>query len=107
MTSSSVVIVLSTFPADGDADTLARSLVTERLAACVNVVPAMTSFFRWEGKVEQASERQLIIKTTGARLDPLKARLAELHPYDVPEILVIAVSDGGERYLEWLRASVD
>ena len=107
MTPSSFVIVLSTFPADGDADALARTLVDERLAACVNLLPPMTSMYRWEGKIERSLERQLIIKTTAAGVDQLKARLTELHPYDVPEILVIPIADGSAKYLEWLRNSVN
>lgn len=101
------VLVLTTVPADGDADTLARTLVTERLAACVNLLPPMTSLYRWEGAVEQAAERQLLIKTTTAGVDRLQARLEVLHPYDVPELLVLPVSGGGQRYLQWLAASVD
>ena len=66
--------------------TLARTLVSERLAACVNVLPPMPSIYRWEGSVEEVTEHQLIIKTIGHRLDALKRRLNELHPYDVPEL---------------------
>jgi periplasmic divalent cation tolerance protein len=101
-----VAIVLTTFPADGDADALARALVGERLAACVNILPPMRSIYRWQGAVEEASERQLIMKTAASRVADLKRRLAELHPYDVPEILVLPVSDGGESYLEWIGDSV-
>lgn len=101
------VLVLTTLPADGDADALARTLVDERLAACVNLLPPMTSMYRWEGKVERSLERQLIIKTTSASVDLLKTRLAELHPYDVPEILVIQIVDGAEAYLRWLEGAVD
>ena len=104
---ASVVIVLSTFPADQDATTLARALVEERLAACVNVLPAMHSVFRWEGQLDEASEHQLVIKTTAARVEALKTRLAELHPYEVPEILVLGVADGGRAYLDWVGASID
>jgi periplasmic divalent cation tolerance protein len=107
MMPSPFVIVLTTVPNEDVGDTLARTFVTERLAACVNVLPPMTSIYRWEGSVEQASERQLVIKTTRASVERLKSRLGELHPYDVPEIIVVAIGDGGERYLEWLRASVD
>ena len=87
-----IVIVLSTFPADEDAAPLARALVEERLAACVNILPPMPSIYRWEGSVEQATEHQLIVKTTAARVDALRARLVELHPYDVPEIIVLPAS---------------
>ena len=99
---SSFVIVLSTFPADHDAVSFATTLVDERLVACVNILPPMQSIYRWEGKVEQASEHQLVMKTTAARVEALKARLAELHPYDVPEVLVLTVSDGADTYLRWI-----
>jgi periplasmic divalent cation tolerance protein len=99
------VIVLSTFPADQDASLLARTLVEERLAACVNVLPPMTSIYRWEGAVEQAAEHQLVMKTTAAKVEALKARIAELHPYDVPEVLVLSVSDGAASYLQWVYES--
>jgi periplasmic divalent cation tolerance protein len=100
------VIVLTTFPADGDADALARSLVSERLAACVNILPQMQSTYRWKNAVEQAAERQLIIKTEQSQLESLKQRLSALHPYDVPEMLVLAVVDGGVSYLRWISDSV-
>ncbi len=99
------VIVLSTFPADQDAAALAQALVEERLAACVNVLPPMTSIYRWEGAVEQANEHQLVMKTTAGRVEALKARIAELHPYDVPEILVLSVTDGAASYLKWVHDS--
>jgi periplasmic divalent cation tolerance protein len=106
MTGPSFVIVLTTFPVAEDVTTLARTLVDERLAACVNVLPPMASIYRWEGAVEQAREHQLIVKTTAARVEALKARLTDLHPYDVPELLVLPLSDGGASYLNWITASV-
>ena len=102
-----VVLVLTTFPIDPDeANAFARTLVEERLAACVNVHSAVTSIYRWEGAIEEAVERQLAIKTTTARLEALKARIKELHPYDVPEILVVPIAGGGEEYLRWVMDSV-
>jgi periplasmic divalent cation tolerance protein len=106
MTGPSFVIVLTTMPIAEDVTTLARTLVDERLAACVNVLPAMDSVYRWEGAVEQAREHQLIVKTTAARVEALKARLTALHPYDVPELLVLPLSDGAASYLNWITASV-
>ena len=102
---SEFVIVLTTFPADGDAEALARTLVTERLAACVNVLPPMVSIYRWKAAVEAASERQLVIKTTAARVAALQDRLTALHSYEVPEFLVLPISEGGEAYLSWLTDS--
>lgn len=103
--SSSFVIVLITFPADQDPMPLATSIVDDHLAACVNVLPPMRSVYRWEGKVEQADERQLVIKTRAERVEALKARLASLHPYEVPEMLVLSISGGSESYLQWLQAN--
>jgi periplasmic divalent cation tolerance protein len=103
---SSAVIVLTTFPADQDPLPLARALVEERLVACVNVLPAMRSVYWWEGTVEQASEHQLAMKTTRERVEALKSRLDDLHPYAVPELLVVPIVDGGEPYLAWLTESV-
>lgn len=99
---TSYVIVLTTFPVDGDAESLARTIVDERLAACVNLLPPMQSIYRWQGAVEQASERQLVMKTTVRCVDGLKKRIAALHPYDVPEILVLPVGGGAESYLNWI-----
>ena len=99
------VVVLTTIGGDIDGRELASILVAERLAACVNVLPEMDSIYRWQGAVETARERQLIIKTTGARVVRLRTRLHELHQYDVPEFLVVPIVDGSERYLGWLRES--
>jgi periplasmic divalent cation tolerance protein len=103
--SSPFVIVLTTWPADQDAAAFARTLVDERLAACVNVLPPMQSIYRWEGKVEQATEHQLVIKTTAARVEALEARIGRLHPYEVPELLVVPISDGSASYLRWIQDS--
>jgi periplasmic divalent cation tolerance protein len=98
-----IVIVLTTVGASADVDALATTLVDERLAACVNALPAMDSIYRWQGRIERERERQLVIKTTAVRLAALRERLSELHPYDVPELLVIPVADGGQAYLDWVR----
>jgi periplasmic divalent cation tolerance protein len=100
------VLVLTTWPTDRDAATLARTLVEERLAACVSVLEPMVSVYRWQGAIEQSSERQVIIKTTAAQADTVADRLSALHPYDVPEILVLPIAQGSHAYLEWLRESV-
>jgi periplasmic divalent cation tolerance protein len=102
-----VAIVLTTIGVGVDTDpaALARTLVEERLAACVNILPAMTSVYRWEGRIEKDQERQLVIKTTHDRLGALEARLRHLHPYEVPEFLVLAASGGSEAYLRWVRES--
>jgi periplasmic divalent cation tolerance protein len=101
---SEVVIVLTTFPVDRDVEELAGSLVGERLAACVNVLPPMRSIYRWQGAVESADERQVVIKTTAARLPELESRLKALHPYEVPEFLVVP-SAASLEYLSWVSQS--
>ena len=102
----SVVSVYAVFTDADEAERIGRAMVEERLAACVNLLPAMTSLYRWEGQVEEATERQLVIKTTAGAVNALQERLADLHPYDVPEFLVLPVADGSDSYLSWLRASV-
>ena len=100
-----VVLVLTTIGADADAAAIARQLVEERLAACVNMLPAMTSVYRWKGNVEQDREQQIVIKTTPDRLSALETRLRELHPYELPEFLVLAAG-GSTGYLAWVGESV-
>jgi periplasmic divalent cation tolerance protein len=102
---SDIAIVLTTLAADADAAAFARTLVEERLAACVNVIGPVTSIYRWNGKVAQDAEQQLVIKTTTARLVALEARVKALHPYDVPEFLVLTAAGGSAAYLTWLRDS--
>ena len=101
-----MVLVLTTLGADADATDLVRTLVDERLAACANVLPVMTSLYRWKGAVEQDREQQIVLKTTAERLDRLHARLKELHPYDLPEFIVLPTSSGSAAYLAWERESV-
>ena len=98
-------MVLTTIPVDFDAAGLASTLVGERLAACVNLLPPMDSIYRWKGEVETAKERQVLIKTAVAKLEALQQRIKDLHPYDVPEILVLSVAGGSDAYLAWLRES--
>lgn len=99
-----VHLVLSTCPDADTAQRLARTLVDERLAACVSVLPGVVSVYRWEGAVEAAAEVQLLIKTGGDRLDSLVARLAELHSYELPEILAVEATGGLPAYLDWVHA---
>ena len=103
---SEPVVVLTTFPHDGDVRAFALALVGDRQAACVTVLPAGESVYRWEGVVEQARERQLVVKTTRDMVDTLRRRVAALHPYDTPEFLVLRVVDGETRYLAWIRDAV-
>ena len=99
-------VVLITAPNDPEtAKRLARTLVEERLAACVNLVPGLTSVYRWKGEVVEDAEVLLIAKTTEDRLPELMTRVPELHPYEVPEVLALEVGAGHPPYLEWVRAS--
>ena len=102
MTSTDLVIVLTTAPDDSRADSWARTLVEERLAACINVHGPMASFYRWKGTVERDGERQLVIKTTGDRLAALEARVKQLHAYELPEFVVVPVATGSHAYLGWV-----
>lgn len=97
-----IVLVLTTMPDDDRADAVARALVEERLAACVNVHGPMRSTYRWKGQIEQEPERQLVIKTTRERLAKLEVRLHELHPYDLPEFVVVGAAGASAAYLEWV-----
>ena len=99
------MIVLTTLGAQTDAAAFARVLVDERLAACVNILPVMTSVYRWKGTIEEDREQQLMIKTTSDRVEALETRLHELHPYELPEFLVVAATDGSAGYLQWLDES--
>ena len=101
-----VAVVLTTIAAETDGPALARTLVSERLAACVNVLPLMTSVYRWKGQVEQDREQQLLIKTTAARLPALEARIRELHTYELPEFLVMTAEEGSAAYLAWVDEAV-
>ncbi len=99
------VLVLTTLPADADARAFAQGIVSERLAACVNLLPLMESIYRWEGKVESEPERQVVVKTTRERVEDLWERVRELHPYDVPEFVVVPIVDGNDAYLRWVAES--
>ena len=99
--------MLTTIAADADGAALARTLVEERLAACVNLLPAMTSLYRWKGQVEQDREQQVVIKTTTDRLAALETRIRELHAYELPEFLVVSAAGGSQEYLAWVRAAVE
>jgi periplasmic divalent cation tolerance protein len=99
-----VVTVFVTAPDREAAVALARQVVEERIAACGNVIPNVTSVFRWNGKIKEEEEVLLILKTSEGRAEALVARIAELHSYDVPEILTLPVSGGSEAYLGWVGA---
>ncbi len=103
--SADYVVVLTTLPADADGEAFGQGLVDERLAACVNILAPMQSVYRWEGRIEHETERQVIIKTSRDRLNALWDRVRELHPFEVPEFIVLAIADGNEAYLRWVGES--
>lgn len=99
-------IVLTTVGSEEEAKKIAHALVDGRLAACVNIVPRIESVYRWQGKVEEAQESLLIIKTTSAMISSLRDSLQQVHSYELPEFLVLAVEAGSEAYLNWVAESV-
>jgi periplasmic divalent cation tolerance protein len=104
--SALALVVLCTVSSLEDGRRMARELVDQRLAACVNLIPKVESIYRWQGAVESAEEVLLVVKTTPARFAELRDKIAELHSYEVPEILALPVTDGSAAYLEWLSADV-
>ena len=97
-------VALSTAPNMDTASTIARALVEEGLCACVNIVPAVRSIYLWDGEVCDGSEVMCVIKTRSDRIDALRERLVALHPYEVPELIVLDIADGHEPYLSWIDA---
>ena len=102
---SGIVVVLVTCPSWAVARRLAQALVRRRLAACVNILPGVESLFWWEGKVDQAREVLLVIKTPAARLEAVRRAIVRLHPYEVPEVIAMRVAGGHRPYLRWVAAS--
>jgi periplasmic divalent cation tolerance protein len=101
------LLVVSTCPDAETAQRLARALVEQRLAACVNIVGPVTSVYRWRDAVETAGETLLVIKTGADRYDALEDALRAMHPYEVPEIVAVPVQQGLRDYLEWVRSCTD
>ncbi len=99
-----IILVLSNAPDTLLAKRIAHELLEDGLAACVNLGPPMLSMYRWQGAIEGAEEVPLVIKSTRSRQAALIDRLVELHPYEVPEVVVLPVSGGLPAYLEWVRA---
>jgi periplasmic divalent cation tolerance protein len=102
-----VILAFSTCPDEASARRVAEALVIEKLATCVNRVANVRSSYIWDGRLQDDSEILLIMKTTAGRLAALRQRLAELHPYQLPELVATHVVDGNEPYLEWIRRGVD
>jgi len=99
------LVVFVTTASSEEAARLADTLVSEHLAACVNIVPAIESIYRWEGKVTHDSEALMIIKTTDERYPEVERRVKELHSYSTPEVIALRIERGSEQYLKWLSDS--
>jgi periplasmic divalent cation tolerance protein len=100
------VLVLTTVGANFDPAPLATQLVEKRLAACVNVIPQIYSVYRWQGAIEKGSEQLLLIKTVDTQVDDLREALISMHPYEVPEFLVIRIDSLSDAYRSWLISSL-
>jgi periplasmic divalent cation tolerance protein len=96
------IVLVTTCESAAEADKIASALVENRLAACVNILPGVTSVYRWKGTVERASEIILLIKTSRPLLAQVRAEIERLHSYELPEVIALPIVDGSERYLEWL-----
>lgn len=105
MKESEFVVVLTTFPMDADVTTFASTVIQERLTACVTTHPKVQSVYLWQGEIVQEKEQQLVLKTTKDRLEALWKRVRQLHPYEVPEFLVLPIIDGNPAYFNWIRQS--
>jgi periplasmic divalent cation tolerance protein len=103
---AAVCIALTTIGSLDEGRRMAHLLVERRLAACVNIIPSLTSIYRWQGAVEEAQEVMLLMKTAYDRLPALEAAVRELHSYEVPEFLALDVASGSQPYLDWLLSSV-
>ena len=99
-------LVLTTFPQEEAAREFAEELIARQLAACVNVLPEMTSVYHWDGKIEQGRECQLLIKTLAAKVEDLSQYIVENHPYELPEIIEVPISGGLPNYLSWIKGVV-
>src|SRR5574338_383690 len=101
-----VLVVLSTFPNPDKAAEVARTLVSEQLAACVNLVSQIRSIYRWQGEISDDTETLAVIKTTDERFEAMRTRLVELHPYEVAEVIALPIEAGHAPYLAWVADAV-
>ena len=100
------IIVLITASSDEEAEKIARTLVADRLAACVNIIPGIRSIFFWDGKTQDERETLLVAKSTASHMERITARVKELHSYSVPEVIALPVTAGSPGYLAWLNETV-
>ena len=99
------IVIFITAPSTDEAETIGRTLVEEKLAACANIVPGVNSIYRWKGKIESSKEALMIVKSRSSLLDRIIARVKELHSYSVPEIIAMPIAGGSSDYLNWIEES--
>jgi periplasmic divalent cation tolerance protein len=104
MIQQTFLLVLSTCPDRAKAEALARALVADTLAACVNIVPGLRSIYSWQGTVHEDDEVLLLVKTTADRFEALRERILELHPYETPEVVALELANGHDAYLRWIES---
>lgn len=102
---SNKILVFCSAPSLEKASSLAQTVVEEKLAACVNILPGVTSIYRWEGAVESSAEVLLLMKTREELFEMLRARIVEQHPYELPEVIAVSIANGHAEYLKWIGAS--
>jgi len=107
MSNASCQLILCTCPNSAIAEQLASLLVEQRLAACINIVPGLTSIYRWQGKIEKDTEVLLLIKTTQDRYAGVESAIQQHHPYELPEIIAVTVDEGSPDYLRWITSSME
>ncbi|MFV2057836.1 MAG: divalent-cation tolerance protein CutA [Thiohalomonadales bacterium] len=103
---TSFCLVLTTCPDKDSAHTVAHSLIEGRLAACVSILPPITSIYRWQGKIESNEELMLLIKTKNSQFSAIKEQILDVHPYELPEIISVPISNGLDQYLRWVADNV-
>ena len=103
MSENKFIMIITTVNSDSAAKKIAQALIEEKLAACVNIIPSVTSIFRWEGKVSTESELILIAKSKEKLFDEIKDKILSLHPYKLPEIITVPIVDGSKEYLKWVE----
>jgi len=107
MTDSPYRLILCTCPNTQVAEQLATSLVEQRLAACINIVPGLTSIYRWQGKLEKGTEVLLLIKSTREHYSAVESAIRQQHPYELPEIIAVTLDEGSPDYLRWITTSLE
>ena len=104
--SSEFCLVLSTCPNQESAESIAMKLVENKLAACVNIVPGLTSVYEWQGKIETSQEHLLIVKTKSAAFQAVETAILDRHPYELPEIIAVSITQGLAGYLHWIEECI-